>query len=240
MNKEQSKIHRWDVTPKEAIEIQKQLALHINTDAYEGEIKYLAGADISLNMFSDIAYAGIIVVSYPDMTPVAHAVVKLKINFPYIPGLLSFREIPALTDAWNILEEKIKNKKSPKPDILVMDGQGIAHPRGMGIATHIGMILDIPTIGVAKSILFGVHKELGEKAGSKVFLYDNHDPTKKIGVVLRTKKKTKPVIVSPGNMISLEQSTAIIEKCSRGYRIPEPTRLAHELVNQFRIGEITD
>lgn len=227
--------HEWNVTPKEAVAIQKELQSKIIIEEYSGEIKTIAGADISLNMFSDIAYAGIIVLSYPDLIPIGHAVVKSKINFPYIPGLLSFREIPALMKAWNILK-----KKNLIPDILVVDGQGTAHPRGMGIASHFGYLLNHPTIGCAKSILYGTHNELPETPGSVEYLLDTHHPEKTIGALVRTKQRTKPIIVSPGYKIDLEQSIEIMKNCGRGYRIPEPTRLAHNLVNDFRTGKITE
>jgi deoxyribonuclease V len=218
------------VTPKEAIEFQKKLREKVEITSFTKPIRYIGGADISLNRFSDIIFAGIIVLSYPDLRVVEYATLQSKTDFPYIPGLLSFREAPAMIETWQKLKQK--------PDILVVDGQGIAHPRHLGLATHIGLMLDIPTIGCAKSVLYGNFEEPNKKAGSVSYLYDRYNRGEVIGAVLRTKDNVKPVIVSPGHKVSLEQSLEIMKATTRGYRIPEPTRLAHELVNQFRLGEI--
>jgi len=220
----------WDVSPTKAVEAQQFLRQRLKIQPLNKEVKTVAGADVSLNRFEKDLYAGIIVFSYPDLTPLTHSLVKIETNFPYIPGLLSFREAPGLLQAWEKLEVK--------PDLLVVDGQGIAHPRRLGIAAHIGVMLDVPTIGVAKSILYGKHRELGDQAHSEQDLIDpkTGEP---LGIVLRTKERSKPVIISPGHKISLEESGTIIKSMVRGYRIPEPTRLAHNLVNQFRRGEIS-
>lgn len=226
----------WQGTPKEAIAFQKQLRKKVDIRPFEGTLNYIGGADISLNRFSEIIFAGIIVLKYPELEVVEYATLQSTTTFPYIPGLLSFREAPALIEVW----QKLKIK----PDVLVVDGQGIAHPRRLGIATHVGIMLDTPTIGCAKSILHGAFKPLGEKAGDVSLLYDSRkgDTTmynkEVIGAVLRTKDTVKPVIISPGHKINLEQSLEIMKTCSQGYRIPEPTRKAHELVNAFRKGEI--
>ncbi len=224
--------HTWNVTPKEAIAIQKKLQSEVKIQKFNKEIKYIAGADISLNRFSKIIFAGIIVFKYPELIPVEHALLETETNFPYIPGLLSFREVPALLEVW----KKIKQK----PDVLIMDGQGIAHPRKLGIATHLGILLDVPTIGSAKSLLYGIYTEPDRKAGSMSYIYDKYNQTEAIGAALRTKDNVKPVIISPGHKIDLEQSLEIIRKCVKVHRIPEATRLAHELVNQFRKGELQE
>ncbi len=222
--------HSWNVTPKEAIEIQKQMREQVCIQPLKKKVKYIGGADISLNIFSKTIFAGIGVFTYPELDPVTYSVLQSETAFPYIPGLLSFREVPALVEVWN--------KLSRKPDVLVVDGQGIAHPRRLGIATHIGILLDIPTIGCAKSPLYGVYEEPDKKAGSVSYIYDKYNTQEIIGAALRTKDNVKPVIVSPGHKITLDESLVILKETSRGYRIPELTRRAHELVNQLRRGEI--
>ncbi len=219
----------WRVTPKEAIELQKKLRGKIRLAPLKKKIKYIGGADVSMNLFSTNGFAGFVTLSFPELELVDHAVIKEKINFPYIPGLLSFREIPMLLKAW----EKLKTK----PDVIIVDGMGIAHPRRLGIATHLGILLNIPTIGCAKSLLTGVHKEPGPEAGSRENLYDKN--TKEIiGVVLRTKYKVKPVIVSPGHLITLEEAVDIVGSCIKKRRLPEPTRVAHNKVNEYRINNL--
>jgi deoxyribonuclease V len=228
----QEKKHPWDVTPKEAIEIQKAMRGKVTLSPLKEKIKLIAGADVSMNLYSKTVFAGFVVLSYPDLVVVDHAVVKDHTDFPYIPGLLSFREIPSLLKAW----EKLKTK----PDLIVVDGVGIAHPRRLGIASHLGVVLDMPTIGCAKSVLTGIFKAPKDKAGSVSYLYD--PGTKKssmkdkeiIGAALRTKDNVKPVFISPGNKITLEESIDIIRKTVRRHRLPEATRLAHETVNHYR------
>ncbi len=192
--------------------------------------KTIAGADVSLERFGTDLYAGIIVMSYPDLVPIEYAVSKIKVEFPYIPGLLSFREIPGLLDCLR----KLKNL----PDLIMVDGQGIAHPRRLGIATHLGIVSGIPTIGCAKSNLYGRFDVPMETGVASMML----DPKtlEHIGFALKSKERANPLIVSPGNKISVGESLDIVRKCLRGYRLPEPTRLAHELVNRFRKGEIED
>ncbi len=219
------KINFDSITPKEAVRAQKELREKINL-ASLGKIPHLiAGADVSLEWRGDTAFAGIVVLSYPDLEVVETSTVKRELHFPYIPGLLSFREIPALLEAW----EQLKTK----PELVVVDGHGIAHPRRTGIATHFGLATDIPTIGVAKNKLYGTYAEPGAEAGSFLYLYDEKT-NEYIGGVLRTKVNVKPVFVSPGNKISLDESLELILSVTRKHRLPEPTRLAHNLVNDFR------
>lgn len=212
-----------NLSPAQAIELQNQLRKQIKIEPLEKPIQTIAGADISFNKYEETVYAGIIVLSFPDLKEVAKSTVISKTTFPYVPGLLSFREIPALMLAWNQL--------SIKPDLLVLDGQGIAHPRRMGIATHFGLVTNSPTLGCAKSLLTGKFETLPETAGSQSLLYDQGEI---IGAALRTKTNVNPVFISPGHRINLEQSLEIIKQCVAGYRIPEPTRKAHLLVNQIR------
>lgn len=217
-------------TLPEARKIQEDLRASARIERYGKTPKTIAGVDVSMTRFSKILYAGWIVLSYPDFIEVDRGLAKVEANFPYVPGYLSFREIPALLKAW----EKLANK----PDLTMVDGQGIAHPRRVGIATHLGLLLDIATIGCAKSVLYGMGDEPGVGAGSVAYM---HDPKTKetIGARLRTKDHVNPVVISPGNMITLEESIYFARACVRGYRIPEPTRRAHDLVNTFRRGEIS-
>lgn len=222
--------HPFDLPPKEAIALQKALRDSIRLEPLKKEIRTIGGADVSLNRFGKTAYAGVIVLSFPDLQVIDYATSKAEIGFPYIPGLLSFREIPALLSAY----EKLRIK----PDLLMADGQGIAHPRRLGIASHFGLLIDRPTIGAAKSLLTGAFEEPAAEAGSIALIHDRKtDET--IGAAVRTKHKVKPMIVSPGHLVTLEEAAAIVLRSTRGYRLPEPTRLAHELVNRARRGELS-
>ena len=213
-----------EVTPAEAIAIQQELRDKIQLTPLNKTVTTIGGADISFNKYSDTVYAGIIVFSYPDLKPIAESTIVATTTFPYIPGLLGFREVPALLEAWN--------KLKTKPDVLVLDGQGIAHPRRMGIATHFGLVAQTPTIGCAKSLLTGKYNEPEEHPGATMPLEDKNEV---IGTVLRTKRKCKPVYISPGHLVTMQESISIIINCVAGYRIPEPTRMAHLLVNRIRI-----
>ena len=224
------KINQWKVTPKEAIEIQKELRKEIKIVPLAkgiGKIKYIGGADVSMSLFAVDGFAGFVTLSCPELEMKDHSVVKDKIGFPYIPGLLSFREIPMLLKAW----EKLK----VKPDVIIVDGVGIAHPRRLGIATHLGILLGVPTIGCAKSVLTGVYEEPGDSPGDISYLYDKYDRKEIIGAALRTKRNVKPVFISPGHLITLPESLEIVKMCIRKHRLPEPTRMAHNTVNIYRI-----
>jgi deoxyribonuclease V len=218
-----------NVTFKEARKLQEDLRACVYLQPLGQEPQTIAGVDVSMNRFSNVLYAGWTVLSYPDFIEIDRALAETTTKFPYVAGFLSFREIRALLEAW----DKLKTK----PDVTMVDGQGIAHPRHLGIATHLGLALDIPTFGCAKSLLYGVGEEPGEEAGSISYMHDPKD-REIIGAYLRTKDRVKPVIISPGNKITLDESLDIARTCARGYRIPEPTRRAHELVNMFRRGEI--
>lgn len=221
-------MHSWEVPPKEAVEIQERLRGKVEICAHEGHIATIAGVDVSMNRFSDGLYAGIIVLSYPDMTPITHAVFHGKIKFPYVPGLLSFREIPALL--------KCFEKLSVIPDVIMVDGQGIAHPRRLGIASHLGVLLDRPTIGCAKSRLYGIGNE-PMNPGETMSLRDPKN-SEELGMMIKIKNGARPVIISPGHKMDVESALRIALPCFKGYRLPEPTRQAHLLVNAFRKGEI--
>ena len=212
------------LTAAEAIAYQKELRAQINISSLDRQITTIGGSDISFNKYSEVVYAGIIIFSYPELKVMERSTVVSKTKFPYISGLLAFREVPALLQAW----EKLKIK----PDVLVLDGQGIAHERRLGIAAHFGIIAGTPTIGCAKSRLAGRFEEPANEVFAESPMYDKGEL---VGTALKTKKNCKPVFISPGNSIDMQQSVALIKSCTRGYRIPEPTRQAHLLVNQVRI-----
>lgn len=212
------------LNPAEAIVIQQEMREQVNLQPLDIKIRYVGGADISFNKYEDTVYAGIIVLKYPGMEQVEQVTVISATKFPYISGLLAFREVPALLLAWDQL--KIK------PDVMILDGQGIAHERRMGIATHFGLLKDVPAIGCAKSRLTGTYTEPANIVFAEESLVHQQE---QVGVVLRTKLNCKPVFVSPGHKVSIRQSVDIIKHCTRKYRIPEPTRLAHLLVNDARV-----
>jgi deoxyribonuclease V len=217
-------LHRWDLTPGEAVEVQQRMRYMVRMRPLARPVGAIAGADISYNKFSKTVYACIVVLSLPDLRIVETAGVRSVAKFPYVPGLLSFREAPSLLEAW----EKLKTK----PDVLMFDGQGIAHPRRFGIACHVGVLLDWPTIGCAKSILVGRYGELGLEAGSRSPLVDKGE---QVGVALRTKSKVAPVYISPGHLTDLDSAVDLVLRSTTKYRLPEPTRQAHLLVNQLRV-----
>nr|WP_067053924.1 deoxyribonuclease V [Mucilaginibacter sp. L294] len=212
------------LTPAEAIDYQNHLRSRIQIRELHKPIKTLAGADISFNKNSELLYAGIVVFKYPEMQVISTSTAIAHTSFPYISGLLAFREVPALYSAWNNLYTK--------PDLLVLDGQGIAHERRTGIATHFGLLTDVPTIGSAKSRLYGKYQEPADKIFAQSPMYDKGEL---IGIALRSKERCNPIYISPGHNISMQQSVDVIKNCIRGYRIPEPTRQAHLLVNKIRI-----
>ncbi len=219
-------LHPWQVTTHEAIAIQKRLRPQVITENTLGEVRYIAGADIATSKDSPKAHAGVVVLSYPALDVVEERGLEDEVTFPYVPGLLAFREGPALI--------KVFEQLSTEPDVIVFDGQGLAHPRGMGIATHMGLVFDKPSIGCAKSLLFGRYQEPDQEKGAWAELRDPQGRI--IGAVLRTKPKTTPIFVSIGHRLDLPAAIRILIECTRGVRIPEPTRLAHNFVTQLRRG----
>jgi deoxyribonuclease V len=217
-------LHAWDVSPATARSLQRRLRHHVKVGRYVQDIRYIAGADVSAARFSPTVYAGVVVLDYATLEIVERKGVISRTDFPYIPGLLSFREAPALLQAFSQLDRT--------PEVLVFDGQGIAHPRGLGIASHMGLLLDAPSIGCAKSRLTGHYQAPPPERGAYTPLY-GADQTP-LGAVLRTKERTKPVFVSVGHKMELSQAIAILLHCARGYRIPEPTRLADQYVGGMR------
>lgn len=209
-------LHSWEVSVARAREIQLSLAKRVVTESRVSNPRLVAGIDISSPDAQGVARGAAVVLRYPELSIVEVKVAKDKIEFPYIPGLLSFRESPLILVAC----EKLCNV----PDLVLIDGQGIAHPRRFGLASHVGLFLDLPTIGCAKSILCGQHLPLGVEAGSHAELLDNGDL---LGAALRTKSGVKPIYVSVGHKIDLASALQLVINCCRGYRLPEPTRLAH-------------
>jgi deoxyribonuclease V len=212
-----AKLHNWDLTPDEAVRVQTDLRQRLALTWDKRPVATIGGVDISIK--TESARAAIVVIRYPALTPLEAAVADAPLVFPYIPGLLAFREGPAVLASWSKLQTK--------PDMLMFDGQGIAHPRGIGIASQMGLWLEHPTIGVAKSRLYGRHTEVGPERGDRADLLDNKGNL--IGTVLRTREKTNPLYISPGHLIDVEHASQFALACSAGYRLPEPTRLAHKV-----------
>lgn len=220
-------LHPWQVTTHEAIAIQKRLRNQVMTENTLGGIRLIAGADIVTSKDSPKAYAGVVVLSYPALEVVEERGLEDEVTFPYIPGLLAFREGPLLI--------KVFEQLSTDPDVIVFDGQGLAHPRGMGIATHLGLVFDKPTIGCAKSLLFGRYQEPDAEKGAWAELRDSQGQV--VGAALHSKLKTSPIFVSIGHRVDLPTAIRILLDCARGVRIPEPTRLADNFVTQLRRGD---
>jgi deoxyribonuclease V len=213
----------WPATAAAAIALQKRLAprLILDGDPPEREVRLVAGCDLAFlgkGRRGDTARAAVVLLSYPELTAVESHAVEAPVTFPYVPGLLAFRELPALLAAFERLERT--------PDLIIVDGQGYAHPRRFGLACHLGLLLDLPAIGCAKSRLIGEHDEPAPTAGSTADL--RHDG-ELIGAVLRTRDGGRPLYVSPGHRIGFEAAARWVLRLSRGYRLPEPTRLADRL-----------
>lgn len=213
-------IHRWDVSPQEAIAIQERLRPAVIGQDKLGRVRYVAGLDIGFQEKNTITRAAVAVLTYPDLQLVEHIVDHRPTSFPYVPGLLSFREAPAALDALAKLEIR--------PDLLLCDGQGLAHPRRFGLACHIGLLADIPAVGVAKTRLIGQHEPVLESRGSWQPLWHEGEM---VGAVLRTRTNVKPVYVSIGHRISLETAIEYVMACTPKYRLPETTRWAHRLAS---------
>ncbi|MBI4297924.1 MAG: deoxyribonuclease V [Chloroflexi bacterium] len=209
--------HPWQVSPAQAQQIQRELAFRVVKEDRLGEVRLVAGADISRPDAQGLAAASVVVLSYPELSLVESRTIRKRVSFPYIPGLLSFRECPPVLAAWEKLEAK--------PDLLLVDGQGLAHPRRLGLACHLGILLGIPSIGCAKSLLCGKHGEVGPNPGDWAEVRDEEEV---LGVALRTKAGVSPVYVSIGHRVSLGTAITWVKACCRGLRIPEPLRLAHQ------------
>ena len=213
--------HAWPLTVEDAIAIQESLRNQVTrSDKLKEPVQYVAGVDMGFESNGTISRAAVAVLSFPDLQVIETSLAYRPTSFPYIPGFLSFREIPAVLDAL----EKIQIT----PDIILCDGQGIAHPRRLGIASHLGVILDMPTIGVAKSLLIGKHDQLPNTKGSWQLLIHKGET---IGAVLRTRQGVKPVYVSIGHRISLNTAIDYVLSCTPKYRLPETTRIADKLAS---------
>lgn len=212
-------LHPWDRSYREAIETQRRLAPLVarQGDLPEQAVRLIAGADIAAGRRGEIAVAAVVVVSYPGLEAVETVVVETPVTTPYIPGLLSFREAPVLREAFRRLRSA--------PDLLIVDGQGYAHPRRFGLACHLGLLLDLPTIGCAKSRLCGEETPLGHERGSVAPLVDGGEV---IGSVVRTRTGVRPVYVSVGHRLDLRACEAWVLRCAPRFRLPEPTRLADQ------------
>jgi deoxyribonuclease V len=195
----------------------------VETQDRYGPLRYVAGADLAFDPETNLAFAGVIVYRLPELEEVERRMARRKLRFPYVPGLLSFRESPVLLAAFARLRIQ--------PDVILIDGHGMAHPRRFGIACHLGLLLDTPTIGCAKSILVGEAEEPGAPAGSTSPLVDKGET---VGVALRTRDKVRPIYVTIGHRVSLESAVRIVAKCTDGFRIPKPTREADHWVGELR------
>lgn len=215
-------MHAWNVTPEEAIALQIELAQRVSrsNSLSLSEIETIAGIDAS---YKDEGFAVIVVMTFPALEVIEQATATRESVFPYVPGLLSFREAPVVLDAYA--------KLTRKPDLLLCDGQGIAHPRRLGLASHLGVYLDMPSVGCAKSRLTGRYEEPGPQMGDRSPLTSRNET---IGMVVRSKPRTNPLFVSIGNKIDLPTAVDVVLACLRGYRLPEPTRLADKLTHSLR------
>jgi deoxyribonuclease V len=213
--------HAWDIAPAAAVKLQQRLsALVMPVDAL-GLVRHVAGVDVGFESGNTVTRAAVAVLDFPGLKLVDQAVVRRPTSFPYIPGLLSFRELPAVLDAYDRL--------SIAPDLILCDGQGLAHPRRFGIACHLGVWLDRPTIGVAKSRLIGTHEDVPPEKGAHRPL---HDRGECIGAVLRTRSGVRPLYISIGHRISLPTALDYVLRCTTRYRLPETTRAAHRLASK--------
>lgn len=213
-------IHPWDLTPSEAVALQKELAAKVERTDRFGEVRYIAGIDVGFEYEGRVARAAVAVLRADDMVTVDQCVARRETRFPYITGLLSFREIPVILDALD--------KLSIPPDLLLMDGQGIAHPRRVGIASHLGLVTGMPSIGVGKSRLTGRHAEPPAEKGGWTPLLSRGET---IGAVLRTRPGCRPLYISTGHRVGLETAIAWVMRATTRYRLPETTRAAHRLAS---------
>ncbi len=210
--------HSWSLPVAEAIELQRRLAARVVGEDRLGKVARVAGLDVGLEEEGTVARAAVVVLSLPGLEVADQALARRPVEFPYVPGLLSFREVPALLAALD--------KLSVLPDVLLCDGQGLAHPRRFGLACHLGVLLDVPAIGVAKSRLVGSHDEPGDGRGDWTPLLHRGET---VGAALRTRPGCKPLYVSLGHRISLETAIATVMRCTTRYRLPETTRAADKL-----------
>jgi deoxyribonuclease V len=217
--------HRWDVDVREATEIQERLRkkLSLKNRFVFRDIRWIAGADVAYATGDDAIFGAVVVLSFPELVVVEASGIKGRVEFPYIPGLLTFREAPVLLEAFSLLKQR--------PDVILFDGQGIAHPRGFGLASHAGLLIGLPSVGCAKTRLVGEHGSVGRRRGSYSWL---RFEGKRVGAVVRTRADVKPVFVSAGNEITIQTAVRLVLAACKGYRLPEPIRKAHQLANRIR------
>ncbi len=213
----------WNLSPKQAVHLQERLRDRVVLSDALACVRYVAGADIAFDPETQTAFGGVIVYRFPELEEVERRMARRKLRFPYVPGLLSFRECPILIAAFARLETS--------PDVLLVDGHGLAHPRRFGIACHLGVLFDKPAIGCAKSLLVGEHEEPALQAGSATPLCINGE---RVGMVLRSRENVKPIYVTQGHRVALRTAVDIVRRCCDGYRIPKPTREADHYVGELR------
>ncbi len=217
-------LHSWTLSAKEAISLQKTLAEQVLIQPLPARLKILGAEDLSYSKHSDLLFAVILTFKWPGLDLIESVHHVCKASFPYVPGLLSFREVPPLIEAYG--------KLGQKPDVLLCDAQGIAHPRKLGLAAHLGLCLGIPTVGCAKSRLCGTHDDPPLKKGSsRPLMLDGEQ----VGIVFRSRDGVKPIYISPGHLADVQSSKKLVYRCLRRYRIPEPLRLAHIEANRRRM-----
>jgi len=216
-------LHSWDVSYAEAVRMQEFLGKKIKPGPLPSRLRYVAGADVSYEKHGDTFFAGVVVWDLKRGKAVEEAGARGMVNFPYIPGLLSFREAPVLVKAFG--------KVSSRVDAVIVDGQGVAHPRRFGLASHICLLVDKPGAGCAKTRLVGEHEQPGENKGDRTDLIHHGE---RVGIVLRTRKGVKPVFVSTGHRLGADEAAELVLMCTGKYRLPEPVRMAHNYVNRLR------
>ncbi len=212
--------HAWNLAPREAIALQRELAPRVERNDRLGPVECVAGIDVGFEDDGRVTRAAAALLSFPGLQPLEHAIAREPTRFPYIPGLLSFREVPAALAALRLL--------SRTPDLLLVDGQGLAHPRRLGVACHLGLLADRPAIGVAKTRLIGEDCEPGPEKGDWAPLCDKGET---IGAILRTRRGVKPLYISIGHRVSLTTALQFVLACTTRYRLPETTRAAHRLAS---------
>jgi deoxyribonuclease V len=221
---ETKKLHSWNLSYSQAVDLQKRLACKVQFNPLKKPLKLIAGLDCAFSKDGKKIIAAVVVLKLPDFVSVETTSALRKVTFPYIPGLLSFREAPVCIAA----VEKLK----AEPDVFIIDGQGTAHPRRLGLAAHLGLFFDKPTIGCAKSRLTGYFEDPPPEKGTYSLLKDKDEV---IGAVVRTRTNVEPVFISVGNKCRLDDAIKITLDCTTKYRLPEPTRLAHQLVSKLRL-----
>ena len=220
-------LHSWNIPISEAKAIQDRFRENVMISPLKHSIQFIAGADVSFDRGSNIMHAAIVILFFSDLSVVEKKGISEEVNFPYVPGLLAFREGPPILKVWDKLEQK--------PDVILFDAHGLAHPRRFGLACHLGVILDIPSIGCAKSVLVGSYSKPGSKAGEFSLMIDKGE---EVGAAVRTKDGVTPMFVTVGHRVDLPSAIKLTLDCVKGYRVPEPTRQAHLVVNSIRRGDV--